>query len=174
MKTKRVHGRRAIFASLPVAAAALLATLPAHSTPLPAGGFGEANDQLIARDPLIRELVQEAMQTLPERDVRQALDMYRENLAEASTTNIEQGLESGARARPMGSVCFKVYKWQIISVSWLISAGQAAEEILFLGKTPWTNILVVLGAPRRSGAAIRKWTETATLPKPVCVSDEDI
>lgn len=117
--------------------------------------------------------MQEALQTLPERDVRQALDMYRENLAEASTTNAGRGFESDAEARPMGSVCFTVYKWQITSVSWLISAGQAVEEILFLGKTPWTNILVALGAPRRSGAAIRKRAETATLPKTVCVSDED-
>lgn len=174
MRTRNVHGRRAFFASLPVAAAAVLATSPAHTAPLPEDGFGEANDELIARDPLLKELVQEAIQTLPELDVRQALDMYRENLPGASPATKRRGVESGVDVRPMGSICFKVYKWQIVSVSWLISAGQTAEEVLFLGKTPWTNILIVLGAPRGSGAAIRNWAETATLPKTVCVSDEDI
>ncbi len=100
--------------------------------------------------------------------------MYRENFAETSTINTERDLESGTEARPMGSVCLKVHKWQIISVSCLLFAGQTAEEIPFLGKTSWTNTLVVLGAPRRSGAVIRKWAKTATLPKTFCVSDEDI
>ena len=174
MNTKKTLRRRAIFASLPTAAVALFVASPAHASPSAGGGYREANDKLIAENPVLEALVQEARQTLPHRDVKLALDMYRSNSSEDSLANSSHGAESGPVVKPMGSACFKVYKWQVVSASWVISAGQSAEKVIFLGKTPWSNILALMGAPRSSGASIRKWAKTASFPKTVCISDEDI
>lgn len=172
--TRKDLRRRAIFTSLPSAAVALFVTSPAHASSATEGAFGEANDEIIARDRVLAGLVHEARQTLPDREVKLALDMYRDNSTEESLATVERAPASLANVEPMGRACFKVYKWQVVSASWLISAGQSAEKIIFLGKTPWSDILLIMGAPRNSGAAIRKWAKTAAFPKTVCISDEDI
>lgn len=130
--------------------------------------YGAENDAYLREHPWLVQSVRESERSFGREEISIALTALRESASR------EDAPVDGGQIVPMGVVCVRVRRWQVLAVSYALDVGALLSKVKIdpPGNLRWPSIFEAWKISHYgSGGNLRDWISEQTWPKRVCASE---